>query len=307
MSSLLKSSAPSAVPASTSAPRNDPVRGILFILAAAIFFSASDGMAKFLIQSMPVMEVAWVRYVVFAVLTCLPMLRHGPATLATHHPWLQLLRGGAVVGSALLFIFGVRPLPLADATAISFAAPLIITALSVPFLGETVGLRRWIAVSVGLVGVLLVVQPGSDAFQPAAILPFLSAVFWAGGAIITRQLAATDSTAATLAWTAFTGLVASSVLIPFDFQVPSLAQAALGLFLGLVSSAGQSFVALAYRQAAASVVAPFSYAQLITSALLGYLLFNARPGAATLLGAAVIAASGLYVARQEHRGRRRQT
>jgi drug/metabolite transporter (DMT)-like permease len=101
--------------------------------------------------------------------------------------------------------------------------------------------------------------------------------------------------------------VASSVLIPFDFQVPSLAQAALGLFLGLVSSAGQSFVALAYRQAAASVVAPFSYAQLITSALLGYLLFNARPGAATLLGAAVIAASGLYVARQEHRGRRRQT
>jgi drug/metabolite transporter (DMT)-like permease len=104
-----------------------------------------------------------------------------------------------------------------------------------------------------------------------------------------------------LAWTAATGLVVSSVVLPFNFMVPSPTQIGLGLVIGVFSSAGQALVALAYRQAAASVVAPFSYAQLITSTLLGYLVFAARPGAATLIGAAVIAASGLYVAHGERR------
>jgi drug/metabolite transporter (DMT)-like permease len=207
----------------------------------------------------------------------------------------------------LLFIYGVRTLPLADATALSFAAPLMITALSVPVLGETVGLRRWIAMIIGLIGVLLVVQPGTDAFQPAAILPLLSAVLWAVGMILTRQLAATDSVTATLAWTALTGMIVSSTLLPFTFVVPSLTQIGLALVVGVFSSAGQGFVALAYRQAAASVIAPFSYSQLISSTLVGYVVFAATPGPAMLLGAAVIAASGLYVARQERRGGRGQT
>jgi drug/metabolite transporter (DMT)-like permease len=301
MSSLLKSPVLRALPAGTRAPRYETMQGILFMLAATAVFSVSDATAKYLTQAMPVMEIAWIRYVTFVVLTWPPALRHGPAGLATRRPWLQLLRGLAIVGSALLFISGVRTLPLADATALSFAAPLIITALSVPVLGETVGPRRWIAVSIGLIGVLLVVQPGTGAFQPAAALPLLSAVLWAVGMILTRQLAPTDSATATLAWTALTGLVVSSALLPFSFAVPSPTQIALGVLIGVVSTAGQGFVALAYRAAAASVIAPFSYAQLITSTLLGLVLFGARPGPATLLGAAVIAASGLYVAHRERR------
>jgi drug/metabolite transporter (DMT)-like permease len=298
MSLPLNSSALPALPASAAA-HSALVRGVLFILAAAAVFSVSDTTAKQLTQSLPVMEVAWIRYVLFVVLAFPPALRRGVTGLATRRPWLQLLRGGAIVGSALFFIFGVRTLPLADATALSFAAPLMITALSVPVLGETVGLRRWIAVSVGLIGVLLVVQPGTGAFQPAAALPLGSAVLWAVGMILTRQLASTDSATVTLAWTAASGLAVSSVLLPFNFVVPSLSQIALGVVIGVFSSAGQGFAALAYREAAASAIAPFSYAQLITSTLLGYLVFGARPGFATLLGAAVIAASGLYVVQRK--------
>lgn len=278
---------------------DDPVRGILLIVAASLFFSLSDATAKFVSETLPVTEVAWVRYVVFVTLTLLPALRLGRATLRSRKPVLQVMRGIAIVASALLFLYGLQVLPMADAAAINFVSPLFITILSVPILGERVGPRRWIAVGVGLLGAVVAARPGTGALGWAVLLPVLSAVTWALGIVLTRRIAVTDAAGATLAWTAASGLVVLSCLMPFDARLPSPRELGLCLLVGIAASSGQWMVVLGYRQAAASLLAPFSYLQLIWSTLLGYLVFNGRPGTATIVGATIIAGSGLYSAHRE--------
>jgi drug/metabolite transporter (DMT)-like permease len=287
---------------SVPATRSDQRAGILFIVGVTLFFSACDVAAKYLTATLPALELVWVRYVTLAVLTVPPLLlRGGLPALRSHRPRLQLLRGVCLIFSTSLYILGLRSLPIADATALSFASPLFITLLAVPFLGEKVGLARWIALGMGLFGVVLVAQPGSGAFRAAALLPLASAFCWAGGMIITRRLTGADSTPTTLAWTAVCGTLASTAVLPFNWVTPSLAAAGWALFMGVTFSIGHFLVALAYRKAAASVVAPFSYLQLLNSTLFGCIVFGAVPGPLTLLGAAVIAASGLVVIQ---RGRR---
>ena len=214
-------------------------------------------------------------------------------------PALQVLRGLALVGSALSFIFALRLLPLAEATAINFVSPIFITALSIPILGEVVGVRRWAAVAVGLAGVLVIVRPGGGAFGAEVLLPVLTAASWALAVVVTRKMAGADRPTTTLFWSAAVGFAVLSALLPFSFVLPSAWHVGLGLLLGLISSAGQGLIVLAYRHAAASVLAPFSYFQLLSSALIGFLAFGAAPDRWTLVGAGIIAASGLYTAHRE--------
>jgi drug/metabolite transporter (DMT)-like permease len=278
---------------------DDPLRGILLVIAATVLFSVSDATAKYVSQTLPVIEVAWFRYAVFVALTLPPALRHRRAALDTRRPATQVVRGLAVVLSAILFVYGLRVLPMADAAAINFVAPLFITMLSVPMLGEQVGLRRWSAVAVGLLGATIAAQPGTAAFSAGAIFPVLSAAAWALGMVLTRRMAGTEQPATTLVWTAGTGLALLTCLLPLQARLPSFEELALCLLIGLVASGGQWLVVLAYRCAPASLLAPFAYLQLIWSSALGYVVFNGRPGAATVVGAAIIAASGLYSAHRE--------
>lgn len=289
--------------------RDDPIRGILIQLAAVALFSVSDAMAKKLGETLPALEIAWLRYLAFFALTVVPLLRRGGAgLLRSRAPGLQVLRAVGVVGSAVFFILALQRLPLAEATAINFVSPAFITALSILVLGEVVGWRRWSAIAVGLVGVLIVVRPGGEAFQASALLPVLSAAFWATAAVVTRKMAGGDPPATTLVWTAGIGLLLLTLALPFGFVVPTGAQLGLGLLIGLVSSAAQWLVVLAYRAAPASVLAPFSYAQLVSSTLLGLLVFGAVPDGWTFVGAGVIVAAGLYTAHRERvRARERQS
>jgi drug/metabolite transporter (DMT)-like permease len=280
---------------------DDTLRGILLVVGATLLFSVSDVTAKFVSATLPVIEVAWVRYVVFVALTLLPATRHGAASLRTRKPGQQTLRGVAVVVSALLFILGLQKMPIADAAAINFVSPLFITVLSVPLLGEFVGRRRWFAVCVGLLGAVIAAQPGTDAFQVAAILPVLSAAAWAVAIVMTRKLSASDRPGTTLAWTSASGLVVLTCLLPFVARVPTLRELGLCLLIGVAASGGQWMVVLGYRNAPASLLAPFSYLQLIWSTLLGVIVFAANPGPATIVGACIIAASGLYSANQERK------
>ena len=304
---LARPAVPSAFPASAVAPGrrvgDDPLRGILMVVGASMVFSLSDATAKYVTNTVPVIEVAWVRYLVFVLLTTLPALRHGGAALRTRRPVAHVMRGLAIVGSALLFVFGLRVLPLADAAAINFVSPLFITMLSVPLLGERVGASRWIAVGIGLSGAVIAAQPGTSAFTPAAAFPILSAAAWAVGIILTRRMAPTESSSTILAWTAGSGLAVLTILLPFNLVVPTLRELALCLFIGVTASAGQWMVVLGYRRAPASLLAPFSYLQLIWSTTLGYLVFNERPGLATIVGATIIAGSGLYTAHRERTAR----
>jgi len=282
---------------------DDPLRGIVLVVGASIFFSISDATSKYVAQTLPVFEVSWIRYVVFMLLVTLPAIRDRGASLRTRRPVLQVVRGLAVVSSAMFFIVGLQVLPMADAAAINFVSPLFITMLSVPFLGERVGMRRWVAVAVGLSGAVVAAQPGTSAFTVAAIYPVLSAATWAVGMVMTRRMAGTERASTTLAWSAGSGLVLLTCMMPFEARVPTLKELALCLFIGAVASLGQSMVVLGYRRAPASLLAPFSYLQLIWSTALGYVVFDGRPGAATIIGATIIAASGLYTAHRERASR----
>jgi drug/metabolite transporter (DMT)-like permease len=194
---------------------------------------------------------------------------------------------------------GLPFLPVADATAIYFISPILITALAIPFLGEKVGWRRWTAAFVGLVGVLIVIRPGTGAFNIAALLPLLGATCWAIAAVATRMMSGTDRTTTTLVYSALVGLGLLSALVPFNWRTPTGQELAVALAMGATSTVGHGLVVLAYRHASASMVAPYSYAQLIWTGTLGFMVFGSWPDAFTVLGAGIIAASGLYTAYRE--------
>src|SRR6478735_10692445 len=181
---------PEKKPAARSAPaRADrPFKGIALILASTVFLGASDVTAKYLSATLPSIEIAWIRFLVFALIMSPAMLPGSPLfALQTNRTGLHLLRGAALLGSSLFFISGLRFLPIAEASATGFVSPLFVTALSIFFLGESVGVRRWLATAVGLIGVLVILRPGSSAFHPAAFFPIVSALAWACTLIMTRM------------------------------------------------------------------------------------------------------------------------
>jgi drug/metabolite transporter (DMT)-like permease len=290
---------PRATPEGSPESRDDPMRGIPLLLAAVVLFSISDALAKYLSETLPPTEIVWLRYCSFFALTLLPLARR-PGLWRARSPRLQLLRGLGVTGSAVFFTTALTLLPMAEATAINFVSPAFVTILSIFFLAERVGWRRWSAIAVGMAGMLVIVRPGAEAFQAAAFLPVISSASWACAVIVTRLMGATEAPATTLLWTAGTGLVVATLLLPFfGSQMPDAREVVLGLLLGAVSLAPQWLVVLAYRAAPASVLAPFSYSQIVFSGLLGLFVFGAWPDQWTLIGAAIIAASGLYSAHRE--------
>jgi drug/metabolite transporter (DMT)-like permease len=221
---------------------------------------------------------------------------------------LQVLRGLALLGSATFFVLGLGRLGVAEATAIAFVTPAIITGLSIPLLKEQVGFRRWLAVLIGLVGVLIVARPGGAAFQPAAFFSLASAVCGAFAMIITRKMGPGARARTTMLWSAMTGLVLLTLTLPAWFVPPTLRELAIALAMGLTYAAAQLLMILAYRSGEASLLAPFTYAQLLTSTLLGYVVFAAVPDGATLVGMGVIVLSGAYTLHRErvrHRTARR--
>jgi drug/metabolite transporter (DMT)-like permease len=198
-----------------------------------------------------------------------------------------------------LFITGLRYLPIAEASATSFVAPLFVTALSILVLGERVGGRRWVATLVGLFGVLIVVRPGTAAFDPASILPIASAFLWALTLVMTRMISGADRTVTTMSFSAIVGFGVLSALVPFVWVEPSWRDLALAVGVGFASTAGQWMVVLAFRHADASVLAPFSYVQLVWVTVIGLAVFAEVPDLWTFVGAAFIIGSGLYTAHRE--------
>jgi drug/metabolite transporter (DMT)-like permease len=286
------------IPAENGTGGERPFLAIGLVLLAVSLFSVMDALSKLIAERLDPIEVVWGRYLVILGLLALPVLRR-PTLLLTPQPKLQLLRGVAVLGAALLFIFGLQRLALADATAIGFASPLLVTALSIPLLGEPVGIRRWSAVAAGFAGILLVVRPGSGAIGAAALLPLSSAACWALGIVITRRMGGVDRPLTTLAYSTALGFILSGAALPLVWQAPSPRDCAILAALGVLSAAGQYLFIAGPARGAASLLAPFSYSQMIWSTIMGYLVFGAVPSLWTWCGAAVIVGSGLYIAHRE--------
>ena len=278
---------------------DDYIRGGAFMLAGTLMFSLSDTMAKYVTQSVPAVELATIRYAVFVAMAAAPLLRRRSAAIRSRRPALQILRGVGVAGSALAFILAIGTLPIAEATAINFITPLLITVLAIPILGEVVRPQGWAAIGVGFVGAMVVVRPGVGGFHPAAGLVVVSSLFWCMAMLITRRLVGIDRAGVTLLWTAVSGFVLLLGALPFFLAPLTLRQAGLCLMVGVVASLGQWCALLAYRSARVTVLAPLSYAQLIWSSVFGYAVFRAIPDGWTLAGAVIIALSGTYVVHLE--------
>jgi drug/metabolite transporter (DMT)-like permease len=277
-----------------------PFRGIALILASTVFLGISDVTAKYLSATLPSIEIAWIRFLTFAVIMVPAILPGSPFyALRSQRRGLQLMRGAALLFSSLLYISGLRFLPIAEASATSFVAPLFVTALSIVFLGERVGLRRWVATAVGLMGVLVIIRPGTGAFHPAAFFPIVSALAWAGTLIMTRMMSGTEHAGTVMAYSSIAGVAIMSALVPWVWVAPDWHDILFGLLIGVSSTAGQWIVVLAFRYADASVLAPFSYTQLLWVSLLGFAVFGEIPDVWTVTGAAFIVASGLYTAHRE--------
>lgn len=274
-----------------------PVLGIVAILACTALFPVSDTAAKVLTRDLPALEVAWLRYLVFLIMTA-PVLLRGRAALATRRPGLQLGRALAAALSTAIAILSFAFLPVAESTAIGFVAPVIVTGMAALFLGERVGPRRWIAAAVGLLGVGIIVQPGSSTFQLASLIPLCGSVASATATVTTR-MARDERPDATLFYSAVLGFALLSALVPFVWKTPTWSDVALGGVVGFFATAASLMQVFAYRHAPASLLQPFSYSQLIWAAGLGFAVFGTVPGAAMLLGAGIIAASGIYTAWRE--------
>jgi drug/metabolite transporter (DMT)-like permease len=273
--------------------------GIGFIVLSTMFFTVGDIAAKSIAGDMHGLEITWFRFLVFAgVMLPGVLLMRGPRGIRTARPVLQVARGVAMAVSATFFIIGLGLMPVAENTGIAFLSPIFITALSIPLLKETVGVRRWAAALVGFAGVLMIVRPGSDAFQVAAVLPILAALVGALGTIVTRVIAS-DAPETTLAWTGTVGFLVLSMAVPFVWTTPDASQFAWALASGLFSTIGHVFVVLAFRNAPASTLAPFTYVQLLFAGMAAYAVFGDVPEPSTIAGLAVIAGSGLYTAHRE--------
>ena len=287
--------------AQTAPARADrPFRGIALILASTVFLGASDVTAKYLSATLPSIEIAWIRFLVFALIMTPAMVPGSPLyALRTTRPGFQLMRGVALLGSSLFFISGLRYLPIAEASATGFVSPLFVTALSIIFLSESVGVRRWLATATGLLGVLIILRPGTGAFHVAAFFPLVSALCWAVTLIMTRTMSGREPAITTMTYSSIAGLCMLSALVPFAWVAPSWHDILFGILIGVASTAGQWIVVLAFRYADASVLAPFSYSQLVWVSLLGFLIFGEVPDVWTVTGAGFIVASGLYTAHRE--------
>lgn len=285
----------------TAPPTDKVLRAILSIVLAIACFSCLNAMSKALSAVYPVIEVIWARYFfafVFMLVLFLP--RAGRALFQIRRLDTQIVRGLLLFFSSYLYFHGIAHMPLATAASISLASPIIVTALSPKLLGEAVGPRRWAAVGVGFIGALIVVRPGHEAFDWHVLLVVGSTICSSLYQVSSRRYGQTERPDASATVATIVGTVVAAPLLPFDWVTPVWGwQIALFVGMGVMAGAGHYFLTIAYSQAPAAVISPFNYTQLIGAAILGYLVFNEVPDLWTWVGAAVIVASGLYIAYRE--------
>lgn len=284
-------------------PRRQRLTGIALMCGAVASFAFLDASAKYLNYHMDTVQVVWARYAsafLLALVFSNPLTR--PGLLRTARPVLQIGRSTLLLGSTLLNFIALRYLQLDQTLAIIFSTPFIVAVLSGPMLGEWIRWRRWTAICVGFVGVLVVTQPFSGGIHPAAFLSLASALCYAIYIISTRVLSRTDSDETTLFYSNLVGAVLTTFALPWVWTTPTDALIiVLMVVVGAFGSFGHYLLIVGHRLAPAAVLAPFIYTQLVWAAALGFLVFGDVPNRWTLAGAAIVVASGLYLIHRERR------
>jgi len=280
--------------------RGETRLAIVTICLGVAFLVTNDALAKLLTERYPPIQILFLRNLIAVpIIAALVVVLVGSAALRTKHLRLHALRGLLMVTGAWLYFTGLVYLPLAEATALVFSAPIFITALSVPLLGEHVGWKRWGAVVLGFVGVLVIVRPGGDTFQPASLLPIATALFYALFMISARWIGRAEGL-----WTMMLFVMLFPMLyaapLAIAFWNPVIASDIwLFVAIAVLGSIGITLIGHAFRLAPAAIVAPFDYTALIWASGLGWLIWGDIPLFWTLVGAAIIVISGLIIILRE--------
>ncbi len=265
------------------------------MLGGMFMFSAVDTQAKFLTSTFHPAQIIWLRQLGLLIGVLIFLYIKGFAVLRTAQPLLQISRGALSICSALLFVFGIRQVALADAVAVSFVAPFFLTILGAIALGEKVGVKRWIAVAIGFIGAMIIIRPGTGAVHPSVLLVVLATVFYATRQVIGRLLADTDKTSTTIAYTAIIGSLLISLPLPFIWKTPESGQQILIIFsMTIMAALGEILVIKALEVAEAVVVAPIHYTLIIWGTFYGFVVFDHLPDFWTWFGAAIIVSAGLF-------------
>jgi len=266
------------------------------MMRMVLLFAMLETIAKSLSQTYPVPLIVWFRYVThFFLMLLLLGPRYGSRLIKTDNPKAQIIRALLLMGSTLLYFTALSGLPLATAKSISFVSPLLVTIFALWFLKEHVPLGRWIAVVVGLLGVLLVISP-SGKFDWYLGLPLMAAVCYSLYQIMTRRFSTTEHPVTTLFYTGFVGSIVISLVVPMFWVAPQIRDLPLFLFLGFAGAFGHFMLIKAMELEDASFLSPLTYVQLIWVTLLGYFAFDHLPTNVGFVGMAIIVGAGLYVA-----------
>jgi drug/metabolite transporter (DMT)-like permease len=285
-------------------PAEHRLLGIGLALAAYLMFTGIDSSAKWLgLVGISFVQIVFLRYAIhLALVATIHLPRHGRAMLRSANPKLQFYRALALLGATTCNFLAVQYLPLTVTGSIAFTVPLMICALSVPLLGEQVGWRRWTAIGVGFLGVLVIVRPGTDAFHPATLLCLAAALSTAFYMLLTRKVSGYDSAATSQFYVGIFATLALLPIVPFFWGLPSTPDGWFAFFaVGIFGFLGHQLITVASGLAPATVLAPFSYFQIFFLAAASWLIFRQPPDVWLYVGAPIVIGSGLYIWLRERR------
>ena len=284
-----------------SRPADAPLRGIVLMCVAMLLMVCMAATTKQLNTIYSPTQLIWARFFFNLVLIYVLFPGRARRMFVSQNVGWQLSRSTAIAFAGALFVIALRHISIAELVAITNTAPILITVFAALFLRERVSSAGWIAVGVAFAGVLIILRPGFAVFQWAAILPLFMAVAYAFHQIVARKISDEEHPVTSLAYTTIVGTIVATIALPFDWTAPDLSGWVLLAMTGLLGGIAHFFIIRAYERTPAPTVAPFIYSELLWAVVVGYLVFNDIPDLWTLVGAAVIAASGLFVLLREAR------
>ena len=280
---------------------NKNLLGILLMTLGMLSLSINDIIYKNLTMNFPVWEAVFFRAFSGSIISLYLVYHSGINSIKTKKPVRHFVRAFSAVGCVVLYIFGIKYLLLSENIAIAHSAPIIAALLAVPILGEKIGMHRILAITIGFVGVLVIIKPGTDLFQLKSLLPIGSALFMASVYLTTRSLMNTESSTSIVFYYSFALLFTSLIFFPSDFIIPDTFNLILALSLGIMGSMGHYFMSQAARHADVAVTSPFEYSSFIFVGLMGYFFFYEIPSNSVIIGGILIIISGVYVAYRERK------
>lgn len=282
-------------------------KGIIAMLLGVIILSVMDAVVKWLVMhDVEVIMILAIRgWMILAALTVYLLFiknnanTSGFSILKTDHPWIHLIR--AVIGffAPFLFFTSLKYIPLADATAIFFCTTFFMTAGSIPFLGERVGIYRWLAILTGFAGVLMITRPGTDIFHPASLLALGAGAAYAFMVLAGRLLSRKDSTFKLVFYFNLAYTVIATAMLPFFWQTLDLSIFRLIMIVAILAVAGHFALTTAFASAPVAIIAPYEYTALVWSILLGYLIWGDMPAQLAWVGITLITVAGLFIVWRE--------